>query len=641
MVAVKFYICLWIVFCESKRSLVPQAIVQLVQSHYGGSSVKIEIFYNSNGIKIMDETVKLLSGVKELKVTKINTTEIDVTSITDQNGHHNYSNDAIFLFDTLENYLKFRAKIFIANPAHDIDIINFLVYCEDLSVKKIQEVITMDTLESFMIEKNSEISLHMMVMFTEKKCGDPQLIKINQFSISKRNWTTKNFISPTIDNFYGCEVWVGFWSDILSPFINVSISDDGIVSYEGIVFMMFETLATHLNFKFRYYDNSEKDRCDFVSAVYSFHEFFLLGQSLSDPIYSTSAVVAVPPGQLYSSWEKLWMPFDRTTWILLGVVFVLAFFIIILIKLSKSSSTYEFIIGSSVATPALNVVAIFMGIGQISLPQRIISRFMFMSFILFCLIMRTAYQGKYFEFLTSNMNKKPIATIEELKEKNFTLFNEPAGLAFHTSLDILQGFVHLICTNFCVDSHVGFFCSFKIEKLQLDIKEIMTGNGDTLYPVDLIFNQLQNSSFKGAAICNDYDFSMYNYKKQSIDQITFNKQEIPVISYNLGVRLPHQKSYLLPTFKRKINLLIQGGFFTHWIDSYLTHNSLIEKEIDDPRIVLSLDHLSVGFTVWLSFLIFALLALVAELAKFYFSNFIYAIVFQKLLKTFYKLKHNH
>ena len=47
----------------------PQAILQLVKSYYGEDSVKIEVIYNSDRIKILPETLKLLSGVKELKVT--------------------------------------------------------------------------------------------------------------------------------------------------------------------------------------------------------------------------------------------------------------------------------------------------------------------------------------------------------------------------------------------------------------------------------------------------------------------------------------------------------------------------------------------------------------------------------------------
>ena len=38
--------------------------------------------------------------------------------------------------------------------------------------------------------------------------------------------------------------------------------------------------------------------------------------------------------------------------------------------------------------------------------------------------MRTAYQGKYFEFLTKDMRKKPIETVDELEERKSIVFME-------------------------------------------------------------------------------------------------------------------------------------------------------------------------------------------------------------------------
>lgn len=65
--------------------------------------------------------------------------------------------------------------------------------------------------------------------------------------------------------------------------------------------------------------------------------------------------------------------------------------------------------------------------------------------------LRTAYQGKYFEFLTSDMRKPPIQSVEELIEKeiiiftrenfgsNLVLFN--VGL-FTRELDIFKGYFY-------------------------------------------------------------------------------------------------------------------------------------------------------------------------------------------------------
>ena len=59
MISRKYYIFLFVILCESNASLAPQAILQLVQDNNGNSSVVIEVFYNSEKVKILDETLRL------------------------------------------------------------------------------------------------------------------------------------------------------------------------------------------------------------------------------------------------------------------------------------------------------------------------------------------------------------------------------------------------------------------------------------------------------------------------------------------------------------------------------------------------------------------------------------------------------
>lgn len=57
---------------------------------------------------------------------------------------------------------------------------------------------------------------------------------------------------------------------------------------------------------------------------------------------------------------------------------------------------------------------------MIILPGRNFARYLLTLFILFCLVIRTAYQGKQFEFLQKEMRPADVATIEEMIERNFT-----------------------------------------------------------------------------------------------------------------------------------------------------------------------------------------------------------------------------
>ena len=159
--------------------------------------------------------------------------------------------------------------------------------------------------------------------------------------------------------------------------------------------------------------------------------------------------------------------------------------------------------------------------------------------------------------------------------------------------------------------------------------------------IDEVLQLLKNSSFKGAAVYQELKISSFNYKKENEEKFYFHTLEQKMISYNIAVHLPYESMYLCPTFMRKIRQLIEGGFFDHWISNYLKHKSIIEKDLEDDKVVLTMnDHLYPGFAIWLTMLLIASMAFVAELVRFYVSN-LRTRLFKTILETFYKFKVNH
>lgn len=49
--------------------------------------------------------------------------------------------------------------------------------------------------------------------------------------------------------------------------------------------------------------------------------------------------------------------------------------------------------------------------------------------------MRTAYQGKQFEFLQKEMRKPNVQTIQEMIDQNFTLYIDEIYTGFHDQMD--------------------------------------------------------------------------------------------------------------------------------------------------------------------------------------------------------------
>ena len=169
-----------------------------------------------------------------------------------------------------------------------------------------------------------------------------------------------------------------------------------------------------------------------------------------------------------------------------------------------------------------------------------------------------------------------------------------------------------------------------------------TYNSTLVYSMDEIFKQLHsNSSLKGFAVYPELYLFMYNYKKRLEQKIKFRNFEDKAISYNLVVTLPEQFKILHSTFKSKVNQLIQGGFFKYWLDPYLNHPSMHEKPVEEDKIILTFDHLSVGFTIWIGMLLIATLGFIAELARFHVSNYVKALMINIVLKCFFKNSSNH
>ena len=182
MIGIKFLTLLFVVLCESKRSLVPQAILELYQKFYGETSVRIAVYFTSDRMEIFELTIKLLSQVKKLRVLNL---ETNVNEDGDIEFHP--GNDAIFIFDTIEKYLKYYDYIHIGKRmffAKD----NILIYCAELTSQKLQTIITNDAVGSYLIKENNVISLYTLTSFTKQLCHVPQLEKINRFSNSVKKW---------------------------------------------------------------------------------------------------------------------------------------------------------------------------------------------------------------------------------------------------------------------------------------------------------------------------------------------------------------------------------------------------------------------------------------------------------------------
>lgn len=132
-------------------------------------------------------------------------------------------------------------------------------------------------------------------------------------------------------------------------------------------------------------------------------------------------VIVVPPGAEYGEIEKLTRPFNIIVWFMIISLICLAGIITMILK-NSSSGAYNFVVGRDLKHPFHNVVAITFGVSQNKLPARNFSRFILMNFILYCLILRSAYQGGVFKSVKSNDRKPAIASLDEMMAKNVKFY---------------------------------------------------------------------------------------------------------------------------------------------------------------------------------------------------------------------------
>jgi hypothetical protein len=140
---------------------------------------------------------------------------------------------------------------------------------------------------------------------------------------------------------------------------------------------------------FVYFDHQQTDLTHFTSLFKENAEVLHTGSVFFEESY----VTVVPPSEPYSSYEKMILPFDLITWILIALTFALAHFFIFITRIKNK--VYNLIADENMKTPNLDLYKIFFGVSQTQLPEKNFGRIFLISFIFFCLVLRTGYQGEF------------------------------------------------------------------------------------------------------------------------------------------------------------------------------------------------------------------------------------------------------
>jgi len=255
-----------------------------------------------------------------------------------------------------------------------------------------------------LVNDDDYLDLKVAAYISEKTCTKAHLRTINRFSKRTRQWQKPSFdLVKLRSNNHECALGIFSYSD--SPEViwpgDIFMEGTGLYSeLSGYFITMTNELARRLNFQIQNkmgMNVADLTLSGFSTESISFEHKLIITDLIS--IYREVFVV-IPLGDFYSGFEKLFLPFDDATWILIAMTFA---------------------IGRDVTAPTMNLFAAFFGLGQLRLPGRNFARFLLMLYIIWCLIIRTAYQGVLYDLLKGDGRRPQNMQLQDYIANNATI----------------------------------------------------------------------------------------------------------------------------------------------------------------------------------------------------------------------------
>lgn len=338
---------------------------------------------------------------------------------------------------------------------HDIPVHDKVLYvhCFNASLNDITEYSKMENMKFtyFILEEKEFIKLLTIGKFPSKDCIKGELIEVNRFSKRSLKWKLNEFKELFLNDYHDCNLTIKKKFDtranVLKKMLNLSLKS-GSRHFE-VNKKIYKELANHLKYRL------VEDEKNYDLRIQPFlSDMFLksLGCNFMRPYLYENFEFAVPVGKPYDGYEKLVLPFDEEVWYWILLTFAAAFVTIVILKFSRQSFR-DFIIGRNVETPHLNVLMGIFGISQITVPSRNFARYLVIVFIIYCMIIRTAWQGKMFEFMQKDMRRPEVKSVEEIIEKRFTIFLEVQYIVWHKPSELLKNRLLQISILFQIFKH--------------------------------------------------------------------------------------------------------------------------------------------------------------------------------------------
>jgi len=275
-----------------------------------------------------------------------------------------------------------------------------------------------------LVNDGDYLDLKVAALISESSCENLHLRTINRFSKRTRQWLKPSFDMVKLrSNNHGCPFSIMAFADspeIIWPGNKFGEGTNKYSELSGYYTRIIKELSRRLNFSI--HDGMSAFPYDLTLSSFS-KEFdeSAKKKAITDMIQIYREVfVVVPLGEFYSGFEKLFLPFDYATWILIAMTFAIGLMTILIVT-QLSMTIRNFVVGRDVRAPTMNLLAAIFGLGQTRLPGRNFARFLLMLYILWCLIIRTGYQGVLYDLLKGDGRKPQNMQLQDFIDNNATL----------------------------------------------------------------------------------------------------------------------------------------------------------------------------------------------------------------------------
>lgn len=338
----------------------------------------------------------------------------------------------VLILDSINSFNILKVKLNRVYPKY------YLILLIDGLFKEVDEIIkelwTMSiTNVNFLVSNGTHALIYTFFPFDHGRCGtNLSLYLINTFDPISKHWESLTFYPGKVQNLNNCILSIGLTENI--PMVILSHE----TQFDGVEVLLIRNLAQEFNFAPKFVTHESigiangNSSSGLLGALYNRKNDIAIGTlslqidriqylSATSMFASIPIVAVIPPQPFISPFEKFFIPFDFITWILLFAMFFIGYAVILISKL-MSIALYRIIVGHKVPFPFTNMLIAFFGGTQVTVPKGNFSRFLLAKFLLFCLVIRSLYQGQLFGIMKKEIFEKTPKTYDDLMARDYTFY---------------------------------------------------------------------------------------------------------------------------------------------------------------------------------------------------------------------------